>query len=467
VIASYTLRQARFTSAFRIDHPGDNKIQQNFIPKTKKHIRRKKANAYTPGWRYNDENLMTHPFNIMAKPVCGECNLDCSYCYYTQKLRELYPDVKHPRMSDEVLESYTRQYLQSQPQCVFGWQGGEPLLAGLEFFQRAVALQKQYCRPGQVVENALQTNGTLLDDEWCRFLAEEKFLIGISIDGPGQWHDKYRRDHAGKATFHKAWAGLELLRKHGVEYNVLVTLNRANAPHAGDIYRYFVNRGIGYLQFIPILERNPDGTATEFSCTPEQLGRFLLDIFEVWSKHDVGKVSVRLIDNVIHTLLYGRASQCSFSQSCANAHVLEFNGDVYACDHFVYPRWLLGNLLETPLVELVQSETLQEFSRLKTDLPNLCRDCEYLPFCYGGCPKHHMPLYGGPERVNYFCEGYKQFFTQALPELRKIAKQIQHNQTLPAQQSPSSKPAATARTAGRNDPCPCGSGRKYKHCCGK
>ncbi|MBN1553315.1 MAG: anaerobic sulfatase maturase [Phycisphaerae bacterium] len=412
---------------------------------------------------------MPQPFNIMAKPVCGECNLDCTYCYYTDKRGELYPEVAHPRMSDEVLESYTKQYLQSQSQCVFGWQGGEPLLAGLEFFQRAVELQKQYRRPGQVVENALQTNGTLLNDEWCRFLAAEKFLVGVSIDGPPRLHDTYRRDRAGKATFHRAWAGLELLRKHGVEFNVLVTLNRANAPHAGDIYRYFVNRGIGYLQFIPILERNSDGAPADFSCTPEQLGRFLLDIFELWSTRDAGKVSVRFFDNVIHTILYGRASQCCFSRSCANAHVLEFNGDVYACDHFVYPRWLLGNLLETPLVELLESGILKEFAELKNDLPTVCEDCEYLSFCHGGCPKHHMPLYGGPERVNYFCEGYRRFFAEALPELRKIAEQIQRDQMFPAKHTSPPNPAIvpTENHIGRNDPCPCGSGRKYKHCCGR
>jgi len=208
------------------------------------------------------------PFNIMAKPVCGVCNLDCQYCYYTSKPKELYPEVSRSemRMSESVLEAYTRQYLQAMPvRCEFGWQGGEPLLIGKEFFRKAVALQKQYALPDQTLSNALQTNGTLLDDEWCEFLAEHNFLVGLSLDGPPQWHDCYRRDHAGQTSFHRAWAGLELLRKHRVEFNVLVTLNGANAPHGGDLYRYFVNRDVRYLQFIPILERTADDRPTDFS----------------------------------------------------------------------------------------------------------------------------------------------------------------------------------------------------------
>ena len=321
------------------------------------------------------------PFNIMAKPVCGVCNLDCRYCYYTMKPEELYPEVRERsafRMSDEVLESYTRQYLEAMPvRAEFGWQGGEPTLIGLDFFRRAIELQKGHVREGRTISNALQTNGTLLTDEWCEFLAENKFLVGISLDGPPQWHDHYRRDLAGKPTFHRAWAGLELLRKHGVEYNALVTLNSANAPHAGDIYRYFVNRGVQYLQFIPILERTPDGQPTDFSCTGEQFGRFCLEVFDLWARRDVGKISERLIDSVLHTLIFGKASTCCYAERCANAHVLEWNGDLYACDHFVFPEWRIGNILERPLAELVRDPKLDEFARLKTEPPAICRDCEY------------------------------------------------------------------------------------------
>jgi len=420
---------------------------------------------------------IVRPFHIMCKPVCGVCNLDCRYCYYTMKPRELYPDTKRFMMTDEILSTYTRQYLEAMPvQCEFGWQGGEPLLAGKEFFRKAVAFQKQFGRSGQVVSNGLQTNGTLLDDEWCQFLAENKFLVGISIDGPAQVHDVNRVDKQGRPTWHRAWAGMELLKKHNVEFNVLVTLNSANAPHAGNIYRFFINRGIRYLQFIQILERRP-GTdePSDFSCTAEQLGRWMLDIFEQWTRRDVGRVSVRFIDDVLHTILYGRASTCVHSERCAAAHILEWNGDVYACDHFVFKEWLLGNIMETPLVEILKSPRLEEFAALKTDRPAACRDCEYLTYCQGGCPKHHRPIGTDPNRVNHFCEGYKMFYSRALPELKRIAEYIRRGELpptkgdLPDRAAHAAPPGRryTGPKVGRNDPCPCGSGRKYKNCCGR
>jgi len=429
------------------------------------------------------------PFNIMAKPVCGVCNLDCQYCYYTSKPRELYPKVKKFQMTEKVLDSYTRQYIETMPvRAEFGWQGGEPVLAGKEFFRKAVELQKQYAREGQVITNAFQTNGTLLDDEWCEFLAENKFLVGISIDGPAQWHDFYRRDHAGNGSFHRAWAGLELLRKHKCEFNILVTLNSVNAPHAGDIYRYFVNRGVQYVQFIPILERTADDEPTDFSCTGEQFGRFCLDVFELWASRDVGRVSERLIDNVLHYLIFGKPSTCCYSERCANAHVLEFNGDLYACDHFVFREWKIGNIMERPLADLVRDPLLDKFAALKTEVPEACRDCEFFEYCRAGCPKHHRPIGTDPKRVNHFCEGYKMFFREALGELKRMAEYLKRDEMPPPKQ-PSHAADDSARRAkflagpapdaarplrakaaahvGRNDPCPCGSGRKYKLCCGR
>ena len=427
------------------------------------------------------------PFHIMAKPVCGVCNLDCVYCYYTMKPRELYPDTDKFMMTDEVLESYTHQYLDLLPErCEFGWQGGEPTMAGKGFFRKAIEFQKRHARDGQVVSNAIQTNGTLLDDEWCEFLAENKFLVGISIDGPGQWHDWFRRDHAGGPSFHRTWAGLELLRKHGCEYNVLVTLNSINAPHAGDTYRYFVNQGVKYLQFIPVLERAEGDEPADFSCTGEQFGRFMLEVFDVWSQRDVGKVSERLIDNCLHQIIYGEPSMCCYASRCANAHVLEWNGDLYACDHFVYREWRIGNIMDRPLAELVRDERLNEFAAMKTDIPRACADCEFLEFCRGGCPKHHRPIGTDPQRVNHFCEGYKLFFREALPALRGMADYIKRGQIPPPRKSPGAPArtpeqqaafaagpamaaprAGTRRPPGRNAPCPCGSGRKYKNCCGR
>ncbi len=436
-------------------------------------------------------SVVESPFNIMCKPACGRCNLNCAYCYYTMKPQDLYPGVKRFAMSDEVLENYTRQYLEAQPiRCEFGWQGGEPTLMGLDFFRKAVAFQKKYGNPMQQVTNSLQTNGTLLTDEWCRFLAENNFLVGISLDGPPQWHDTFRRDHHDKPSFHKAWRGLELCRRYGVEFNVLVTLNSVNAPHAGDIYRYFTNRGIHYLQFIPILERTEDGTPTPFSCTPEQFGDVATEVFDLWRRRDVGTVSVRLIDSVLHSILFGRASTCCYSERCANAHIVEWNGDVYVCDHFVFEEWNMGNLMERPLSELVTDPLLETFASLKTDLPDMCRNCEYLDCCHGGCPKHHMPIGTDPARTNYYCAGLKRFFARAVPELKKIAPYIQKGQVPPDLQDaadsvtqsrsvdsvmpeaglPEAPPAAgpgISGRVGRNDPCPCGSGKKYKQCCGR
>ena len=433
------------------------------------------------------------PFNIMCKPVCGVCNLDCSYCYYTMKPRELYPDVRKFQMSEDLLESYTRQYLEAMPDhCDFGWQGGEPTLRGKMFFRRAVGFQKAFGKDGQEVANALQTNGTTLDDEWCEFLAEHHFLVGISLDGPAQWHDSFRKDRMGEASFHRAWRGVELCQKHGVEYNILVTLNSVNAPHAGDIYRYFTNRGIRYLQFIPILERDREGNILPFSCTGEQFGRFHLEVLKLWASRDVGIVSERFIDNVLHKIIYDKASMCCYADRCANAHILEFNGDLYACDHFVYEQWKIGNILETPLAELVRDPRLEEFAEMKTKVPDKCRDCEFFDFCKSGCPKHHLPIGTDADRTNWFCEGYKLFFREALPELRRIAEYIKRGERPPLAGAPTPAPEDAERRArfeagpapdaplpmkarmqqppkppGRNEPCPCGSGRKFKKCCGK
>ena len=425
----------------------------------------------------------TRPFHIMAKPVCGVCNLDCRYCYYTMKPRELYPEVPpaEMRMTDDCLESFTRQYLDLNPErCEFGWQGGEPMLAGLDFFRRALELQKKHRRAGQAVSNAFQTNGTLIDEAWCDLFAEDTFLIGISLDGPARVHDAFRLDRAGKPSYGRAWRGLELLQERGIEYNVLATLNRANVQHGANIYRFFVNRGVRYIQFIPILERLPGSDEpTEFSCGGAEYGRFMLEVFEQWAARDVGKVSVRFIDDAIHSVLFGRAPTCVHSKRCAAAHVLEWNGDLYACDHFVYKEWRLGNILETPLEALVRGARLEEFSHLKTDLPEKCRACEFLEFCWSGCPKHHRPIGVDPKRWNHFCEGYKMFYERSLPEVRRIAEYIRAGELPPMKDAPAAAdgpldenairiaPGPMPGKVGRNDPCPCGSGRKFKQCCGR
>ena len=408
------------------------------------------------------------PFNIMIKPVCSTCNLDCLYCYYKTKSRDLYGNKPELRMSDALLEELTIQYLRTMPQsCAFNWQGGEPLIAGLDFFRTAVKLQKKHALPGQLISNNIQTNGTLLTEEWCSFFKENNFLVGISIDGPATYHDKFRRDAGGKATFATAWSGLELLRKNNIEFNVLVTLNSANTSKGAEVYRFLVNRGVKYIQFIPIIERNPDGTIADFSCPPDDLEKCLVDIYSSWKEHDIGKVSVGYIDDLLHYLFYNRSPICCNSQKCANAYVVEWNGDLFACDHFVFKEWLIGNITTDPLERLLKSPVLEKFARLKTDLPEECRTCEYLQYCNGGCPKHHVPIGTDPARVNYFCKAYKTFYAATLTELKHLAKTARSNnehREILAQQS---GPRHPDDKIGRNDPCPCGSGRKYKLCCGK
>lgn len=407
------------------------------------------------------------PFNVMIKPVCSTCNLDCTYCYYKMKSKELYGTKNALKMTDDLLEDFTVQYIRAMPEmCAFNWQGGEPLIAGLDFFRKAMQLQKKYARPNQLIKNNIQTNGTLLNKEWCRFFRENNFLVGISIDGPETLHNRFRRDAAGKGTFMAAWTGLELLRNNNVEFNVLVTLNSENTSKGREIYRFLVNRGVKYIQFIPILERKSDGSIADFSCPPRHLENFLGDVFSCWKDHDVGRVSVRFIDDLLHYLFSGLSPVCCNSRACANAFVLEWNGDLFVCDHFVFRDWLIGNIKDRPLEELLASPTIRKFAELKTDLPAECRPCDYLQYCHGGCPKHHVPLGTDPGRVNYFCQAYKTFFAAARDELKHIAGVLQAENTEKELSSVPERSSLPAGKTGRNDPCPCGSGRKYKLCCG-
>lgn len=403
----------------------------------------------------------------MIKPVCSTCNLDCLYCYYKTKAKELYGSRTGLKMTNALLENLTAQYLSLMPRaCAFNWQGGEPILSGLDFFRAAVDFQKKHSLPGQEITNNIQTNGTLLTEEWCQFFRDNNFLVGLSIDGPEPYHDRFRRDAGGNGSFKAAWAGLELLRSNNVEFNVLVTLNSVTAANGAEIYRFLVNRGVRYIQFIPILERNPDGSIAGFSCSPEDYKKCLVEVYAAWEKSDAGRISVRFIDDLLHYLFFGRSSTCCNSRRCANAYVMEWNGDLFACDHFVYREWLVGNITNEPLEKLLQSPLLAKFARLKTDLPEECRQCEHLPYCNGGCPKHHIPIGTDPGRSNYFCKAYMAFYAAALPGLKRLAASARAGDgyEIPAvERSP--LPAGTK--PGRNDQCPCGSGRKYKQCCGK
>ena len=385
------------------------------------------------------------PFHVLAKPIGPRCNIDCSYCYYLEK-EKLYPDEKKFRMSDAVLDAHVRGLIDAavaagQPAVQFAWQGGEPTVLGLGFFERAVALQQAYRPAGLVIENALQTNGILLDDDWGRFLAAHGFLVGISVDGPKPIHDRYRRDRAGRGTFDAVMAGLDVLRRHGVAYNLLTTIHRANAGKGKELYRFLRNLGTPHIQFIPIVERraasgglarapqldaDPANLVSDWSVSPKAYGRFLCEVFDIWFRQDLGRIFVQFFETQVGLWSGFPASLCVFAETCGNALALEHNGDIYACDHFVYPEYRLGNLTETPLVELGNSLAARSFGDDKRDrLTGQCQRCRYRFACNGGCPKHRfLASRDGEPGHNYFCESYTMFFRHAEDRLKSLAAGI-------------------------------------------
>jgi uncharacterized protein len=419
--------------------------------------------------------------HVLAKPTGAICNLGCEYCYFLAK-EAFYPGSRF-RMADALLESYIRQYIEAQRTdlVTLGWQGGEPTLMGLDFFERSVAYARKHARPGMRIEHSIQTNGTLLDDAWCAFFREHGFLVGLSLDGPRELHDIYRLDKGGAPTFDKVMRGARLLEKHGVEFNILVTVNAANADHPLEVYRFVRDElGTQWVQFIPIVERiNADGrtlvqegeTVTARSVGPEQWGRFLNAVFDEWLRRDVGAMYVSMFEAALASWLGLPPAMCVFAETCGNALALEHNGDVYACDHFVEPRYLLGNIQERHLVDLVASEKQREFGAAKREtLPRYCRDCAVRFACHGECPKNRFGRTPDAEPgLNYLCAGYKAFFTHIDRPMRIMA-QLYRLGRAPSEIMPllaAEDDRVRALNVGRNEACPCGSGRKYKHCHGR
>ena len=383
------------------------------------------------------------PFHIMTKPIGPRCNLDCEYCYYLDK-EELYPSEKKFKMSDDVLERYIKDLIATsvetgQSEALFAWQGGEPTLLGLDYFRRIVAFQTKHRPQGLRIANTLQTNGILLDAQWAAFLAKEKFLVGISVDGPRKLHDRYRTDRAGRPSFDAVMQGLDHLRMAGVEFNILTTVHHANVARGKDLYRFLRSLGSPFVQFIPIVERkraagglaaapqidaDPGNALTEWSVTPKAYGKFLCDIFDIWFRQDVGRVFVQLFESQIRHWAGWRSSLCIFAETCGTALALEHNGDVYACDHFVYPEYRLGNIMDKPLRELVWSDRAHDFGQDKAEtLTAQCRNCQFLSACNGGCPKHRiLTSRDGEPGQNYFCESYMMFFRHAGPRLGQLAR---------------------------------------------
>jgi uncharacterized protein len=395
------------------------------------------------------------PFHILTKPVGPICNLDCKYCFYLEK-ENLYPGENQWRMDDAVLEQYVRQYIRSQStnEIHFAWQGGEPTLLGVDFFRRVVAFQKRFA-DGKLISNALQTNGTLLDNEWCEFLAANHFLVGISIDGPADLHDAYRVDKRQQPTFTKVIQGLELLKKHRVEFNTLTVVNRLNSQRPLEVYRFLKSIGSQYLQFIPLVERTatqnakaagltfaepppPRGSSTspvtDWSVEAEQYGNFLCAIFDEWVRRDVGTTFVQLFDTALGNWMNLGSSLCVFAEKCGSALAMEHNGDIYSCDHYVYPSYKLGNIMNRSLGAMLNSAAQIKFGNEKSNsLPKYCRQCEVRFACNGECPKHRFLLTpDGEPGLNYLCAAYKKFFNHINPHMR-IMEQLLRTDRAPAE----------------------------------
>ncbi|XXF75267.1 anaerobic sulfatase maturase [Myxococcaceae bacterium GXIMD 01537] len=421
--------------------------------------------------------------HVLAKPTGPICNLDCTYCFYLDK-EKLYGGSRF-RMSDEVLERYIRQLIDSHRgnHVTVAWQGGEPTLMGLEFFHRVLEYERKYQRPGMTFENTVQTNGTLLDDDWCAFFKAHGFLIGISIDGPRELHDAYRVDKKGRPTFDKVMQGLRLLQKHGVEFNVLTTVNRRNADHPREVYRFLRDEvGTRWMQFIPVVERLDENgltlrqegaTVSDRSVLPEQLGAFLSGVFDAWVARDVGRVYVQTFEAALRNWLgLPSSGMCVFDKTCGQGLVMEHNGDLYSCDHFVEPRHALGNLRQRHMLDAAVSEQQRLFGRDKLDsLPRACRECDVRFACHGECPKNRfLTTADGEKGLNYLCAGYKAFFRHIDHPMKVMAGLVRRG--LPATQvmavlaEEARRAAPSFEGARRNEPCPCGSGTKFKRCHG-
>ena len=391
-----------------------------------------------------NDNIATpfaKPLYVMLKPAGAHCNLACKYCYYLEK-NNLYQNSHRHLMSDEMLEQFTREYIEAQtmPQVLFTWHGGEPLMRSIDFYKKALALQKKYAH-GKQIDNVIQTNGTLLTDEWCEFFAQNHWLVGISIDGPQEYHDHYRVTPAGKPSWEKVMQGIQLLKKHRVEWNAMAVVNAYNAEHPLEFYHFFRDNGCQYLQFTPIVERlteHEDGRTlasladnreiplADASVTPEQWGNFLCTIFDDWVRHDVGKTFVEIFDCTLANWMGVLPGICAYSKECGHAGVMEHNGDVYSCDHFVFPEYKLGNIREQSLIDMLYGEKQQTFSRLKhTSLPRQCKECDMEFACHGECPKNRFEKdkYGEPG-LNYLCQGYYQYYSHVAPYMDFMKREL-------------------------------------------
>ena len=371
-----------------------------------------------------------HPMYIMVKPVGSACNLRCDYCYYLEK-QHLYANEGRQMLSDELLERFIREYIESQttPEVLFTWHGGEPLVRPLAFYEKVVRLQQRYAR-GRRIANSLQTNGTLINDDWARFFHDQGWLIGVSLDGPEAYHDAFRRTRGGGPSFRNVIRGIDILNRHAVEWNALAVANRLNGDHPLSFYRFFKNIGCQYIQVTPVVERLAhhddgrqlaslvdEGQLAPFSIRPKQWGNFLCTIFDEWVRHDVSMFFFNIFDATLANWVGVAPGLCTMAKHCGHAGVMEHNGDVYSCDHFVFPEYKLGNIHEQSLVEMMYSERQRRFGRAKADsLPTQCRECQWLNACHGECPRNRfIRTANGEPGLNYLCEGYRHYFSHVAP----------------------------------------------------
>lgn len=428
-------------------------------------------------------------FSVMVKPIGSICNLNCTYCYYLEK-KKLFPGKNDFRLDKDLLENFIKQYISSQqvPLVNFFWQGGEPTILGINYFQNILKLQKKYAE-GKIIENAFQTNGTLLNDDWCKFFADNNILVGISIDGEEHNHNHYRLTNSGEPTFKKVMNGIELLHKHKVKFNTLSCVNSYNVNFASETYKFLKNIGSGFMQFLPVVERisnrheidtlnlvTPDfgvaASVTEWSVNGKDFGNFLINIFNEWVRKDVGRYYIQYFDTTLANYIGEMPGLCVFSETCGDGLAMEHNGEIFSCDHYVYPEYSLGNIAEIPLLDMVKSQQQFDFGINKRNkLPRYCLVCDVRYACHGDCPKHRfVSTPDGKPGLSYLCEGYKMFFKHIEPYMEYMAKALNAKQP-PAnvmtwirnKENQVIKPVIPER----NDLCLCGSGKKFKNCCSK
>ena len=410
-------------------------------------------------------------FQVFVKPVGAICNLGCHYCYYLEK-ESLYPPAGPFRMADDLLEEYIVQRIGITPGPVvdFFWHGGEPTLLGLDYFRRIVALQHRHRPPGKRIANSIQTNGVCIDEDWCRFLAAEEFAVGLSLDGPHLLHDRYRVTKDGKPTHRQVMQGYRLLQRHRIPVDILCVVHAQNVQHPLQVYRFFKEIKARYISFIPLVEPQPaaEGGVGPRTVPAGAFGTFLCTIFDEWIRQDIGRIIVQIFEEAARPVYGQDHSLCIFRKTCGDVPVVEHNGDFYACDHFVTPELRLGNIRETPLLELLESPAQRAFGRGKLEgLPRCCRECDVLSMCNGGCLKDRIVRTpDGEPGLNYLCAGYKRFFTHCRPQFLELAAlRLAGQPPEHLMETVRTADAAGRPKAGRNDPCPCGSGRKYKKCC--